>query len=134
MQENKKISFAATGNCWTAKAGSPKRVLVFLSPKSYGPPKTGKPDVHLTYEDDIAPWLKTIEPNIKPISLRGTVQQYLQIIQDLSGVQLMANQELIKLIERPENIQCAWEVSDSIGEADICSIAISHRASHQVIT
>ncbi len=34
------------------------RLLVFLSPKSYGPPRTGKSGEYLwlNYEDDIGPW------------------------------------------------------------------------------
>jgi len=96
-----------------------RRLLVFLSPRAYGPPQTGTPDVHLTYETDIARWLQTLEDRIGPLSLRGTVLQYRETIENLSGVQAMSDPALINLLAKSENIRCALETSNVIEEVKI---------------
>jgi hypothetical protein len=93
------------------------RLLIFLSPRKYPRPQTGEPDIHLTYEGDIWPWLSGIEPQIQAIHLRGVLQQYCRTIRNMDGVDAMAegrNQELIDLLKQQENILCALEISDTI--------------------
>src|SRR6266567_2110223 len=93
------------------------RLLIFLSPRKYPSPLTGKPDICLTYEGDIWPWLSAIEPSIQAIHLRGVLQQYCRIVRNMDGEDAMGdrrNQELIDLVKQQENILCALEISDSI--------------------
>jgi PD-(D/E)XK nuclease superfamily len=97
------------------------RLLIFLSPKKYGRPRTsdpGDPYIHLNYEHDIFPWLRAIEPNIKAVHLRGVIEQYCRVIRNMDGEDAMVvggeNQDLIKLLSQQENILCALEISDSI--------------------
>jgi hypothetical protein len=96
-----------------------KRLLVFLSPRAYGPPRSGMPDVHLTYETDISRWLQKLEDRIGPLSLRATLLQYREMIENLSGVQAMSDPALIDLLAKPENIRCALETSNVIEEVKI---------------
>jgi hypothetical protein len=95
------------------------RLLVFLSPRNYGRPQTGKPDIYLTYEDDVWPWLSAIEPNIQAVHLRGVLQQYCRIIKNMDGkdtVEDQRNRELIDLLKQQENILCALDISDTIAD------------------
>jgi hypothetical protein len=95
-----------------------RRVLVFLTPGGYGDPKSGKPDVHLKYEQDIAPWLQEIEAKEElPTTVRNAVHQYHEIIEDMSGVRGMSKDEaLIELLAKHENIRCALDISKSTGD------------------
>jgi len=58
--------------------------LIYLSPKSKGPPMTGSPHLHLTYEDDIRAWLLSCLSEVRASRIRETLAQYLDIISDLS--------------------------------------------------
>jgi hypothetical protein len=92
------------------------RLLIFLSPRKYGPPQTGIPDIHLTYENDIWRWLSAIAPHLHPIHLRGALQQYCRVIQNMDREDNMANrnQELIDVLKQQENLLCALEISEAI--------------------
>jgi hypothetical protein len=96
----------------------PHRLLVFIAPKGYRP-QTGKPDVSLTYEKDIASWIEGVEDKLPDtaVSLRGNLQQYRLVIRALDGVGVMASQDLIDLIIKPENIPWALEIEAAMLDA-----------------
>jgi hypothetical protein len=95
------------------------KLLIFLSPKRYGPPRTGEPHVHLTYDDDIANWLKSVDDKIADaaIGLRGNLRQYLQVITELNGNPTMPKQDILDLIVQPENLPWALEIEKAMWEA-----------------
>jgi len=94
------------------------RLLVFLSPKAYGRPQTGKPDIHLTYEEEIVRWLKSIDGEIpaSAVTLHSNLQQYRQIIADFRN-RTMPNQDLVDLIVRPENFPLAFDIEQAMEDA-----------------
>ena len=103
-----------------AEAGIFKhRLLVFLAPKGYGPPQTGKPDIVLRYEQDIASWIETIEAQIPDtaVSLRGNLRQYYQVVQELNEDRIMPNQDLVDLIVQPLNFPWTLEIEAAMWDA-----------------
>jgi hypothetical protein len=92
------------------------RVLILLTPRGYG--QQPDADIHLTYEDDISPWINTVLREPLPVTLRGNLLQYQQAISLISGNRPMANEELIELIARRENISCAWDIVSVIDQVE----------------
>jgi hypothetical protein len=95
------------------------RLLVLLTPRDHGPvPEACEAHVHLTYEDDISPWIGTILRERLPITLRGNLLQYQQSISLLAGDPPMANRELIELIAASGNLPCAWDIVEAIDQVE----------------
>jgi len=58
------------------------RLLLYLHPRAKNPPRTGVPDICLTYQDDIASWLRSCA-NVGPDHIRGNLRQYIDVISNL---------------------------------------------------
>ena len=66
------------------------RALIYLTPRSAGAPRSGQPHLHLHYETDVAGWLLKSFQDIKSSRLREGINQYLDVVSDLSGGELDA--------------------------------------------
>jgi hypothetical protein len=93
------------------------RLLLFLSPRGYEP-TTGRPHLRITYEDDIAPWIADAMPQVpaSAVGLYGNLHQYHSVVRFIQseGDRTMPNHELVDLIGKRENLECAWDILDSM--------------------
>lgn len=99
-------------------SGFLNRVLVFLTPKSYHEATSGKPDVHLTYEDDIETWLDRVRKDVKARNVRLVVDQYRAVIGGLDSPGRSGMESMAELLLRRENIECALEITDAMPEVE----------------
>lgn len=103
------------------RSGFSSRALVLLTPRDYDRGKLSKADadqvhVHLTYEDDIAPWLDRVK--IKAPNVRLIVDQYCAVISSLNSVEETSMANVVELLLRPDNIECALEMKAAMLEVE----------------
>lgn len=94
------------------------RKLVFLTPRSYDKKPSRKPDQHLLYEDNMLPWLQQNSAQIQAPNVSSLVDQYAAVLDGLGstkGIDLM-NEDMESLLLKPENIECALEISAAVQE------------------
>jgi hypothetical protein len=97
------------------------RMLILLTPRDYdvSDPQVHNAHVHLTYEDDILPWIDAILRDSLPVTLRGNLLQYQKSLSLFAGDPPMANQELIELIAASrDNLSCAWDIVAEIDRVE----------------
>ena len=91
------------------------RALILLAPKAFEGTPDVDPDVSITYQDDIVPWLESVLDRVHSERVKANIGQYVQVARDLDRKEAMTElDDLKRLLARPEYLRLGMEVAAAI--------------------